>query len=80
MAKKKQPPLEASLAYTRIGVEIARRTVQMRPDISTGEMQLLNQFSKELGQYHRLMNRIIRELENRQALTHPGEPIATDGP
>lgn len=72
MAKKKQPPLEASLAYTRIGVEIARRTVQMRADISTDEMQLLNQFSKELGQYHRLMNRIIRDLENRQ--TAPAMP------
>lgn len=75
MPPKKQPPLEAALAYTRIGVEIARRLMRERGErLSLHEMQLIGQLCRELRQYHRILGTTLRTLEARHAALNRPEP------
>lgn len=64
MPPKKQPPLEAALAYSRIGVEIARRIMRERgAQLSLHEMQLIGQLCRELKQYQRLLTSALQQIE-----------------
>ncbi len=72
MPPKKQPPLEAALAYTRIGVEIARRMMRERGvSLTLHELQLIGQLCRELRQYHRILSASLRALEARHSALNP---------
>lgn len=67
MTRRKQPILEAALAYTRISGEIARRYVRERSGaLTVKELQLLIQLRRELHTHHRLVNELIQIVSEKQ--------------